>query len=293
MDTVKIAGVQMDIALANKEANFSEMAKGFVKAAEAGAQIIAFPECALTGYGFSTREEAISVAEPKNGPTAERFAELCRQHSAIAIYGYLESDGERLFNALAMVGPDGLIAGYRKIHMPFIGVDRFANPGDQPFKVITLTKQHLPELTAEVAIGMIICYDCSFPESVRVLSLLNADLIVLPTNWPTGARGTADYIVAARSIENHIYFMAVDRIGSESGFQFIGKSRICDPIGTNLAFADHQDAEIVIADIVPEKARNKSTINVPGEYELHRIADRRPEFYQSLVSLGSESETKQ
>ncbi len=293
MKSIKIAGVQMDIAFADRQKNSNAIAERFVRATQNGAQLVVFPECAMTGYCFSDIDEARIHTEPNNGPTVERFTALCAEQAAMIVYGYLESDGHQIFNSVALVGPHGLIDTYRKIHLPFLGVDRFTTPGNQPFKITKLTTDHLPELTAEIRIGMNICYDCSFPESARALTLLGADLVVLPTNWPTGAKGTADYIINARCIENHIYFMAVDRIGHERGFDFIGKSKICDPKGVDLAFADHTDEEIIYAEIVPQLARNKSTINVPGEYELHRIGDRRPEYYQSLSELGSKNETKQ
>ena len=74
----------------------------------------------------------------------------------------LERDGARLFNACALVGPTGLVANYRKIHLPFLGVDRFTTPGDRPFAVHDL---------GGLRVGMTICYDGSFPESARVLML--------------------------------------------------------------------------------------------------------------------------
>src|SRR5256885_901773 len=74
----------------------------------------------------------------------------------------------------------------------------------------------------ELRIGMNICYDGSFPEAARCLMLLGADLIVLPTNWPTGAISTAKTLIPARALENHLYYAAVNRVGTERGFQFIG-----------------------------------------------------------------------
>ena len=84
-------------------------------------------------------------------------------------------------------------------------------------------------------VGINICYDGSFPESSRILTLLGADLIVLPTNWPTGAHGTVRHLVQARALENHVYYIAVNRIGQERGFEFIGQSRIVNCDGELLA----------------------------------------------------------
>ncbi len=137
---------------------------------------------------------------------------------------------------------------------------------------------------------MLICYDCGFPEASRVLTLAGADLIVLPTNWPPEAASTARLLVPARALENRIFFAAVDRIGTERGFRFIGQSRICDVTGDFLAISDDDRETILYAEIDPERARQKRIVNIPGEYELNRVADRRPELYGALTTGRTRSE---
>jgi predicted amidohydrolase len=130
---------------------------------------------------------------------------------------------------------------------------------------------------------MMICYDSSFPESARCLSLLGADLIVLPTNWPPGAECIAESTIPCRALENGVYFVAVNRVGAEGGFPFIGQSQICDPSGRLLHRCDDTSEEIFYAEIDPERARRKHVIRVPGEHEIHRFADRRPDMYGPIV----------
>jgi predicted amidohydrolase len=89
--------------------------------------------------------------------------------------------------------------------------------------------------------------------------------------------------VQARALENHIYYAAVNRVGEERGFRFIGQSRIVDCSGELLAFSKDDTAAIVYAEIDPEQARNKQVVKIPGQYELNRVADRRPEMYGALV----------
>jgi predicted amidohydrolase len=190
------------------------------------------------------------------------------------VFGLLEADGPTLFNACALVGPDGVVGSYRKIHLPFLGVDRFLTPGNRPFAVHSV---------AGLKIGMNICYDGSFPESARVMALNGADLIVLPTNWPQGASCTAQYVVNTRALENHIYYLAVNRVGRERSFEFIGQSKLCDPSGRILAEATHRSETMICAEIDPQRARNKQVVNIPGEYELDRMRDRRPEMYGALL----------
>ncbi|HLJ94882.1 MAG TPA: carbon-nitrogen hydrolase family protein [Gemmataceae bacterium] len=273
MTTWKIAAVQMNCSRAEKSRNRDRIEAGLRKAAEEGARLAIFPECALTGYAFENKEEALPHAEPIPGPSTERIGALCRQLNIWAIFGLLELDGTQLFNACALVGPEGTIASYRKIHLPFLGVDRFATPGDRPFVIHDL---------GGLRVGITICYDGSFPESARVLTLLGADLVVLPTNWPTGARSTVKYLVQARAFENHIYYAAVNRVGEERGFHFIGQSRIVDCDGELLAATDGDGEAMLLAVLDPDRARHKQIVNIPGKYEINRVADRRPEMYGPL-----------
>ncbi len=130
---------------------------------------------------------------------------------------------------------------------------------------------------------MHICYDGAFPETARVLTLLGADLLVLPTNWPTHTECIAEHMVPTRAMENTVYVMAVNRVGVESGFRFIGLSSIADPDGTILTRAGVEAEETFCADIDPIRSRTKRLVRVPGGHEINRIADRRPAFYESLV----------
>ena len=99
---------------------------------------------------------------------------------------------------------------------------------------------------------------------------------------------TSDLIPNARALENHVYYMSVNRVGTERGFDFIGKSKICDPRGANLAFADHAQEAILYAEIDPQLARQKHLVSVPGEHEVHRMKDRRPDVYDPLSDPVSE-----
>ena len=214
-------------------------------------------------------------AEPVPGPSSKEIASACAGADAFAVYGLLERDGDRLFNVSVLVGPDGVVGSYRKVHLPYLGVDRFTDPGDRPFEVLEADG---------LRVGMHICYDGTFPETGRVLTLLGADLLVLPTNWPIQALTTAEHLPATRAIENVVYVMAVDRVGEERGCRFAGTSSIAGPGGEILAKAGLDTEEILYADVDPAVARRKRLIRVPGKYELDRIADRRPGFYGNLVA---------
>lgn len=271
---MKIAGVQMDVRLGEVEANLEKMASLLRQTSSDGAVLTVFPECAATGYCFESLAEARTVAQPVPGPATDAMARACKSTGAFAVFGTLEADKDRVFNAAVLVGPHGFIGCYRKVHLPFLGVDMFTTPGDRPFAV---------HQAGDVRVGMNICYDASFPEAARSLALQGADVIVLPTNWPPGSECTASCCINARALENGVYYLAVNRVGTERGFQFIGQSRICDPWGRTLTTAEGNGEEILYAEIDLARARNKHYVRVPGKHEIDRFADRRPEMYTLLV----------
>ena len=273
MPTWKIAAVQMDSTFADKAKNLGEIRARLREAAEHGAKLVIFPECVLTGYCFESKEEAVAFAESIPGPSTQVLAQDCAALDVWAVVGMLEKSGDALFNVCTLIGPGDIVATYRKIHLPFLGVDRFTTPGDQPFAVHDL---------GGLRIGMTICYDGSFPESSRCLMLLGADLIVLPTNWPPGAISTARTLIPARALENNLYYAAVDRVGTERGFRFIGMSRILGCSGEPLTVSGDDQPTILYADIDPAKARNKHLVMIPGKYELDRLKHRRPEMYGAI-----------
>lgn len=275
MSTIwKIAGVQMDCKLGETAVNRSVMIRRLGEAAAVGAKLVVFPECAMTGYGLADRAAALAVAETLPGPSVEAVEEVCAQRGIWCVFGLLERDADKLYNACALVGPKGYIASYRKIHLPCVGVDRFTDPGDRPFQVHDLGG-------LKISIG--ICFDGSFPETARIQTLLGADLILLPTNWADKAIKMATLVPRVRAFENHVYHMAVNRIGDEAGFHYVGHSSIVDYLGDYLAYADHDSESIMYADIDPEAARKKKVIHCVGEYEIDRVNWRRPEMYQALV----------
>ena len=271
---MRIAAFQIDVALGNVSRNLERMSAGLKTAVEEGARLAIFPECSATGYCFNSAEEARALAEPIPGPITQQVVAACREHGLWAVFGMIEADGERIFNAAVLAGPDGVAGVYRKVHLPYLGLDMFTTPGDRPFAV------HEVE---GVRIGMNICYDAAFPEAARCLAILGADLIVLPTNWPPGAGCVACSGISTRAMENAVYYAAVNRIGVERGFRFIGQSSICAPDGSVLASAGALEETVMFADIDVTRARRKLVIRVPDKHEIDRLADRRPEMYTPLT----------
>jgi predicted amidohydrolase len=270
----RVSAIQMEPKLGRIDDNLERILDRLAEAAGAGAHLVVFPECALSGYGFSSREEGLAHAVTIESVPVQGVIAACRGLNCYCVFGMLERDGARLFNACLLAGPTGVIGSYRKVHLPYLGIDMFADPGDRPFAVHD---------AGGLKVGMHICYDGSFPESARVLTLLGADLLVLPTNWPAHSECAALHMIPTRAMENTVYVMAVNRVGEESGFRFIGASSIVDPSGRRLALAGPDSEEILMADVDPSLARRKRLVRVAGRHEIDRIADRRPRFYQALT----------
>ena len=128
MSTFVVAGVQMNPILMDKEGNLSLIIQQLQLAASEQARLVVFPECALTGYCFDSLEEALPYVETIPGPSTHHLIEACQKLNVHLVLGMLEKDDEQCYNAAVLLGPQGLIGKYRKIHLPFLGVDRFVNP---------------------------------------------------------------------------------------------------------------------------------------------------------------------
>ena len=90
-------------------------------------------------------------------------------------------------------------------------------------------------------------------------------------------------MINTRALENNVYYAAVNRVGTERGFRFIGQSKICHPSGSTLAEAAHDREEVLCAEVDVAVARDKHLVRVPGKHEIDRFKDRRPEMYRRIV----------
>lgn len=263
---MKVAVSQFYPKFADATANAERIADQIVATK---ADLIVFPECALTGYCFRSHDEANQGAISLGDKLIQQVIAACREAKSYAIVGLAERVGEDLFNSAALMGPTGLVGEYRKVHLPYIGLDRYAHAGDS-FPVFDLPFGR---------VGIQICFDVRFPEGARTLSLKGADLIAIPTNWPESAELASDIVCPARCIENHVFVAAANRVGEENSFTFVGRSKIISPSGAVLAAADHTEEAILVEEVKLERARIKHLVKREGEYEMDLWGARRPELY--------------
>ena len=225
---MRVAVGQIEPKIGEKERNLENCIARLEAAAAAGAELLVLPECAIPGYMFDSAAEAMPFAEEIPGPSTEVLADACRRLGVHVVCGLLERDGERLYNAAPLIGPDGLIGSYRKTHLPFLGVDRFTVPGD------SLSVYDTPL----GRIGLEICYDLRFPEATRTLALAGADIVAHPTAFPVAARiqTRADHGRPRGREQDLPPDGEPGRQGAWTG-EFCGWSQIVDPYGVRLAEA--------------------------------------------------------
>jgi nitrilase len=264
---MKLALWQTTGVPADVRANLASLESAAHAAAAAGASLLVTPECWLCGYNIGS---AIGdLAEARDGASASQIAR-CAQRNHIAIaYGYAERDPatRAVFNSAHLIGADGAsLSHYRKTHL-FGPMERAAFRAGDRFE--------LPCRLGEFSVSLLICYDVEFPEAVRTLKLLGADLILVPTATSDVYATIPGCIVPARAIENQLAIAYCNHAGAENGMRFLGGSRLVGADGSIIAAAGSGDA-LLVAQIDPEMLTAGSDL-------YPYLADRRPELYSHVV----------
>jgi 5-aminopentanamidase len=279
-EPVSVAACQLAITIGDPQANRAAAATAIGEAVSRGANVVVLPELTASGYVFSSAEEALSLGERADGPTAQQWGGLAAAHDIVIVGGFAEigRDGV-LYNSAMLVDSSGVRAIYRKAHLWHAEAD-FFTPGDSAPPVVD---------TSFGRIAMMICYDVEFPEWVRLPALAGAELLAVPTNWPAepvpaGERPMVTVNVQAAAFANRMFVAAACRCAEERGVSWVGGSIIVGQDGYPLAgpasvggVAGRDDAarpELLIAYCELAQARNKAT---GPRNDAH--ADRRPELY--------------
>ena len=231
--------------------------------------LLVLPEFFATGYQFLNGQEVESLSERvPEGLTTRYLADISIQKHCYIVAGLPERDGSQFFNSAVLTGPDGFIGLYRKTHL-FFEEKLYFSPGDSGFQVWD---------TDVGRIGIMICFDWFFPESMRSLALRGAEIIGHPANL------VLPYCPAAmplRCLENRVFAITANRTGQEerkkeAPLRFIGQSLIATPKGTVQRTAPEDGQALMFAEIDPREACKKS-LNKFNDL----FADRRPEMYDT------------
>jgi len=309
MRNIKIATAQFENKSGDKKYNLDVIDRLSGKAAEAGADAIAFHECSITGYSFArklSRDQLFDLCEYiPDGNSIHRLQAIAEKNKMIVLAGLFEKDelGD-IYKAYVCVDKTGLIAKHRKLH-PF--VNKHILPGNE-YTVFDLKGWKA---------GILICYDNNVIENVRATKLLGADIIFMPhvtmctpstrpgagfvdpLLWknretdPTSLRMEFDGLkgrawlmkwLPARAFDNAIYAIFSNPIGMDDDQLKNGCSMILDPFGDILAECRSFSDDFVMATLNEEK------LKLAGGYRYLRA--RRPELYRDIIGKEHKAEQK-
>ena len=308
-DVLRISTAQFENKSGDKEYNLSIIDQLSKRAAEQGADAIAFHECSVTGYSFArhlSKEQMVSLAENiPDGPSTKKLIDIARKNKIVILAGLFEKDRyDNLYKGYVCVDGDGMRAKFRKLH-PFI--NPHLTPGDQ-YCVFELEGWKC---------GILICYDNNVIENVRATALLGAEIIFMPhvtmctpstrpgagfvdpELWknrerdPTSIRLEFDGMkgrewlmkwLPARSYDNGIYSIFSNPIGMDDDQLKNGCSMIIDPFGDILAECRTLGDDIVTATLTREK------LTQAGGYRY--IKARRPDLYREIIGKQHTAEQK-
>ncbi|UCG32551.1 MAG: hypothetical protein JSU68_12910 [Phycisphaerales bacterium] len=273
----------MDIALAqfqpgpDHDANRKRAVEFMERAAEQGAQLIAFAELALHRFfpQHPRDEDAACFAEPIPGPTTELLSEAARRLSLVTVGNLYERDQSgKCFDSSPVIDADGSLLGVtRMVHiaeMKDFHEQAYYHPGDRGAPVYQ---------TRVGRLGVAICYDRHYPEYMRALGVRGAKLVVIPQagavgEWP---EGLYEAEVRTAAFQNGYFAALCNRVGREDRLTFAGESFVVGPNGTVLAKAARGQDELLLAEC---------DLNLCAESPARRMfwRDRRPELYGSWLA---------
>ena len=264
--------ISMRIGIAQTNPAFGEVDRNIAKALELigkeRADLWVLPELFATGYQFVSSDEAKELSEPvPDGPTTRALIDRAKARGCHIVAGLPERDGDRIYNAAVLVGPEGFLSCYRKVHLFSREKEHFA-PGDRSFPVLDI---------GIARIGLMVCFDHLFPESARSLALQGADVIAHPANLvlPDLAQRT----MRVRALENGVFTATANRVGHESRTNetlvYTGQSQVVGPDGEVLVRLSGDKIEIGVAGIDVERARDKRITDWNDV-----LADRRADQYR-------------
>ena len=248
---------------------FGEIAQNFKQVenllGNTKADLIVLPELFATGYTFISKEEAKSMAENTKGETAKFLIRLAEKTGAVVVGGFIEEDGNQIFNSSMIVSDSEVLGTYRKLHL-YYKEKLWFSPGNKPLKLYSVKN---------VKIGVMICFDWFFPETIRSLALLGADIIAHPANLVLPYCQNA---MTTRCLINRVFAVTCNRIGNEvrgkDNFVFTGGSQITSYNGEVLSTAPTDKPHIDFVEIDVTQARDKNLNKYNNIFE-----DRRTELY--------------
>jgi 5-aminopentanamidase len=235
--TFRLALAQAPSDLDGRAARLAWLRDHLPDIADRGVDLVVLPELFACGYAIGDQLEA--SAEPQKGETKQMLAQIAQEFGLAIHCGYAEREGDVLYNSAICVAPNGETLGHhRKLAIP----PGFERAHFSPGHGCTLFTYR------GFRIATLICYDAEFPETVRHVAGLGADLVLVPTALGTAWGWVADTMLPTRAYENGMFLAYANGAGTQNGMDFLGRSFIAAPNGTELARAGAAP-EILFADL--------------------------------------------
>ncbi len=286
---VKVLLVQNGPATLDKGRNVSSMAEWMRTGLDAfAADFVVFSELSTTMYFCGTNDASwMEQAEPIPGPTTETFSRLAAEYGVnvvLPIYERGPRAGEFHNSAVILDRRGEIISGelpdgtkvnsYRKTHLPHYSTGQVSTNEKYFFR----PGPGLPVFRTDVGtVGCLICYDRSFPEAWRVLSLSGAEIVFVPAaSAPARRAGTFTAELQAAAVQNGLFVVAVNKGGPEileAERLFFGMSCVIHPESTVLAQCPAHEGPVLL--------RAEFDLDDIAEYgrKYYYARDRRPELY--------------
>lgn len=276
-------GPQLRLALAQvavgseREENVSRALRMMADAADAGAQLIVFPEMSVDPFFPQYRAEKRyfdwGVRVP--GPLTDRFQDQAAKLGLATVVNVFERAAPgRYYDCSPVFGVDGNYLGKQRMtHIlegPGYNERYYYWEGDSGYPVFNV---------GPARIGVAICYDRHFPECTRALTLGGSDVIVVPTATATleaEYRAVWETEMQATAIANGVFVAVANRAGADGTLTFFGRSFAVDPYGRVLARAPEDNIALLLVDLdldLIEQARR----------DMPFLRDRRPDTYRVLT----------
>jgi len=258
--------VQMDIAIGEPDTNYERLARLLEQAAQAERKpdVIVLPEMWNTGYALDRIQE---LADREGARTKALIGDFARRHAINVVAGSVaDKRGEAVRNTIYVFDREGReIADYSKIHLfRLMDEEKFLTEGDRVGRF---------ELEG-VGAGAMICYDIRFPELARKLALDGAFIVFVPAEWPHPRLHHWRTLLQARAIENQMYVVACNRVGTSGTTDFFGHSMVVSPWGEVLVEGDETEAILHTTIDLSEVAGVRRKIPI--------FEDRRPKLYETI-----------
>jgi len=259
-----IALIQADLDWENPESNLSRF--GNVIGSLSGTpDIILLPEMFNTGFSINP----LRFAETMEGPSAGFLRRTARERGAMVVASLMIREGERFFNRLVCMLPDGSVKFYNKRHLFRLSEEfRLITPGTERVVIEYLGWKIL----------LLVCYDLRFPVWTKNRYLSGSyeyDLILLAANWPANRSHVWKTLLTARAMENQCYVAGVNRIGTDGfGTPHRGESIVLDPRGNALYTASPDAGEVITARLLPEELKQyRDSFTVGLDWDLFNLQE--------------------